>query len=107
MTPLPKIIGLGWSSNDLHAKAKDLGSDLTSKILALTSKKEAFFANNRECWVERKAIDLDDAGINGWVIKHLKQYHMQLAGEGKSRHSYRMGRERLGRSSVGKAHLVR
>ena len=28
-------------------------------------------------------IDLDDAGINGWVIKHLKQYHMQLAGEGK------------------------
>lgn len=57
------------------------------KILALTTfgihQKEAFFANNRECWVERKAIDLDDAGINGWVIKHLKQYHMQLAGEGK------------------------
>jgi hypothetical protein len=57
------------------------------KILALTSlgihQKEAFFANNRECWVERKAIDLDDAGINGWVIKHLKQYHMQIAGEGK------------------------
>lgn len=60
---------------------------LKPKILALTSfglhQKEAFFANNRECWVERKAIDLDDAGINGWVIKHLKQYHMQLAGEGK------------------------
>jgi hypothetical protein len=57
------------------------------KILALTSfgihQKEAFFANNRECWVERKAIDLDDAGINGWVIKHLRQYHMQIAGEGK------------------------
>ena len=59
----------------------------TPKILALTQlgihQKEAFFANNRECWVERKAIDLDDAGINGWVIKHLKQYHMQIAGEGK------------------------
>jgi hypothetical protein len=57
------------------------------KILALTSfgihQKEAFFANNRECWVERKAIDLDDAGINGWVIKHLRQYHMQLAGKGR------------------------
>jgi len=57
------------------------------KVLALTSlgihQKEAFFAKNRECWVERKAIDLDDAGINGWVIKHLKQYHMQVAGEGK------------------------
>lgn len=45
--------------------------------------KEAYFSNERESWVERKAIDLDDAGINGWVIKHLKQYHMQLAGEGK------------------------
>ena len=60
---------------------------LKPKVLALTSfglhQKEAFFADNRECWVERKAIDLDDAGINGWVIKHLKQYHMQLAGEGK------------------------
>ena len=60
---------------------------LKPKVLALTSfgihQKEAFFANNRECWVERTAIDLDDAGINGWVIKHLKQYHMQLAGEGR------------------------
>lgn len=60
---------------------------LKPKVLALTSlgihQKEAFFANNRECWVERTAIDLDDAGINGWVIKHLKQYHMQIAGEGK------------------------
>lgn len=45
--------------------------------------KEAYFSSERESWVERKAIDLDDAGINGWVIKHLKQYHMQLAGEGK------------------------
>ena len=56
-------------------------------ILANTSfgiyQKEAYFSNERESWVERKAIDLDDAGINGWVIKHLKQYHMQLAGEGK------------------------
>ena len=56
-------------------------------ILALTPygiyQKEAFFSKERESWVERKAIDLDDAGINGWVIKHLKQYHMQLAGEGK------------------------
>ena len=73
-------------------KSSGAGLDQTTytlkpKILALTSfglhQKEAFFANNRECWVERKAIDLDDAGINGWVIKHLKQYHMQLAGEGK------------------------
>jgi hypothetical protein len=57
------------------------------KILALTPngicQKEAFHSKERESWVERKAIDLDDAGINGWVIKHLKQYHMQLAGEGK------------------------
>jgi len=56
-------------------------------ILALTPygiyQKEAFFSKERESWVERKAIDLDDAGINGWVIKHLKQYHMQLAGKGK------------------------
>ena len=56
------------------------------KVLAITSfgvhQKEAFFDTNRECWVERTAIDLDDAGINGWTIKHLKQYHMQLAGEG-------------------------
>ena len=59
---------------------------LKPKILALTSlgihQKEAFFSDRRDCWVERRAIDLDDAGINGWVIKHLKQYHMQLAGEG-------------------------
>ena len=57
------------------------------KVLALTKlgihQKEAFFATNRDCWVERTAIDLDDAGINGWIIKHLKQYHMQLAGEGR------------------------
>lgn len=57
------------------------------KVLALTTlgvhQKEAFFATSRDCWVERTAIDLDDAGMNGWVIKHLKQYHMQLAGEGK------------------------
>jgi len=56
------------------------------KVLALTRlgihQKEAFFNTNRECWVERTAIDLDDAGINGWVVKHLKQYHMQIAGEG-------------------------
>ena len=56
-------------------------------ILANTAfgiyQKEAYFSNERDSWVERKAIDLDDAGINGWVIKHLKQYHMQLAGEGK------------------------
>ena len=56
-------------------------------VLANTSfgiyQKEAYFSSERESWVERKAIDLDDAGINGWVIKHLKQYHMQLAGEGK------------------------
>jgi hypothetical protein len=59
---------------------------LKPKILALTSlgvhQKEAFFSDKRECWVERKAIDLDDAGINGWVMKHLKQYHMQIAGKG-------------------------
>ena len=57
------------------------------KVLALTKlgvhQKEAFFATNRDCWVERTAIDLDDAGLNGWIIKHLKQYHMQLAGEGR------------------------
>ena len=57
------------------------------KVLALTKlgihQKEAFFDTNRDCWVERTAIDLDDAGINGWIIKHLKQYHMQLAGEGR------------------------
>ena len=56
------------------------------KVLALTSlgvhEKEAFFDTSRECWVERTAIDLDDAGMNGWVVKHLKQYHMQIAGEG-------------------------
>ena len=56
-------------------------------ILALTRsgihQKEASFGTNRECWVERRAIDLDDAGMNGWVIKHLKQYHMQIAGKGK------------------------
>ena len=55
-------------------------------VLALTAlgihQKEAFFANNRECWVERRAIDLDDQGISGWVIKHLRQYWMQVAGEG-------------------------
>jgi hypothetical protein len=57
------------------------------RVLALTQlgihQKEAFFGTDRDCWLERKAIDLDDAGINGWVVKHLKQYHMQVAGEGK------------------------
>jgi hypothetical protein len=56
------------------------------RVLALTQlgihQKEAFFGTDRDCWLERKAIDLDDAGINGWTIKHLRQYHMQIAGEG-------------------------
>ena len=76
---VPAVDGYRWSDQAVNTRKP--------KVLALTRlgihQKEAVFDTKRECWVERRAIDLDDAGINGWVVKHLKQYHMQVAGEGK------------------------
>jgi hypothetical protein len=43
---------------------------------------QAFYANNKDCWVERISIDFDDAGFNHWINKHVKQYWMQMSGDG-------------------------
>jgi hypothetical protein len=43
---------------------------------------QAFYGTTKDCWVERLAMDFDDAGISHWVNKHLKQYWLQLSGDG-------------------------
>jgi hypothetical protein len=43
---------------------------------------QAFYATNKDCWVERLSMDFDDLGMNHWVNKHLKQYWLQMSGDG-------------------------
>ena len=43
---------------------------------------QAFFGTTKDCWVERISMDFDDAGFNHWINKHLKQYWVQMSGEG-------------------------
>lgn len=45
--------------------------------------KEAFFSKTRQAFLERKNMDFDDQGINNWIMKHLKQYHLQITGDGE------------------------
>ena len=57
-------------------------------MLLLTSlgihQREAFYSKERDAFVERIGMDFDDAGMNNWVIKHLKQYHLQVTGDGEA-----------------------
>jgi hypothetical protein len=57
-------------------------------MLLLTSlglhQREAFYSKDRDAFVERIGMDFDDAGINNWVMKHLKQYHLQITGDGEA-----------------------
>ena len=43
---------------------------------------QAFYATNKDCWVERLSMDFDDLGMNHWINKHLKQYWLQMSGDG-------------------------
>ena len=43
---------------------------------------QAFYATNKDCWLERIAMDFDDAGLSHWANKHLKQYWLQMSGNG-------------------------
>lgn len=43
---------------------------------------QAFYGNSKDCWLERISMDFDDAGISYWANKHLKQYWLQMSGEG-------------------------
>lgn len=43
---------------------------------------QAFYATEKDCWLERMFIDFDDAGFNHWINKHMKQYWVQMSGEG-------------------------
>ena len=45
--------------------------------------KEAFYSKNRQAFLERQNMDFDDQGINNWIMKHLKQYHLQITGDGE------------------------
>jgi len=57
-------------------------------MLLLTEKgihqREAYFSKTRNAYVERIGMDFDDVGINNWVMKHLKQYHLQITGDGEA-----------------------
>jgi hypothetical protein len=57
-------------------------------MLLLTSlglhQREAFYSKERDAFVERIGMDFDDAGMNNWVMKHLKQYHLQVTGDGEA-----------------------
>jgi hypothetical protein len=43
---------------------------------------QAFYATNKDCWVERLSMDFDDLGMSHWINKHLKQYWLQMSGDG-------------------------
>lgn len=61
---------------------------ISPDMLLLTEKgihqREAYFSKTRNAYVERIGMDFDDAGINNWVMKHLKQYHLQITGDGEA-----------------------
>jgi hypothetical protein len=43
---------------------------------------QAFYAINKDCWLERISMDFDDVGLSHWANKHLKQYWLQMSGDG-------------------------
>jgi hypothetical protein len=43
---------------------------------------QAFYGTEKDCWVERLSMDFDDVGVSHWVNKHMKQYWLQMSGEG-------------------------